>query len=152
MYKKILISTDGSELSLEAEKHGMALANAVGADVVAVCVTPGLGEYYGMVGEGLAYAGELNRVAIDNAKTSLTRVSELAASEGVSIETKMLTDVSPHAGIVCTADEKGCDLIVMASHGWSGFKQLLLGSEAKMVISQSKVPVLIYRRDRKETL
>ncbi|MGI9406587.1 MAG: universal stress protein [Hyphomicrobiaceae bacterium] len=150
MYKKILICTDGSELSGEAEKHGIDLAKSIGAEVVVVSVTPGM--YYGMVGEGLAYAGELQRQALDNAKSYLNRVAALAEKAGLQVEKVNAHERPPYEGIVETADEKNCDLIVMASHGWRGFKQLLLGSEAKMVISHSKVPVLIYRRDRKETL
>ncbi|MGI9386519.1 MAG: universal stress protein, partial [Methyloligellaceae bacterium] len=142
--------TDGSELSGEAEKHGIALAKSLGAEVVAVSVTPGI--YYGMVGEGLAYAGELQRQAVDNAKIYLERVAVSGKDAGVAVEKVNAYDRPPYEGIVETADEKNCDLIVMASHGWRGFKQLLLGSEAKMVISHSKVPVLIYRRDRKESL
>ncbi|MGI9404809.1 MAG: universal stress protein [Hyphomicrobiaceae bacterium] len=150
MYKKILICTDGSELSSEAEQHGMALAKSLGAEVVAVSVTPSV--YYGMVGEGLAYAGELQRQALDNAKKFLERVTTLGKEAGISVDTVNASDRSPYMGIVETADEKNCDLIVMASHGWRGFTQLLLGSEAKMVITHSKVPVLIYRRDRKESI
>lgn len=150
MYKKILICTDGSELSSEAEKHGIELAKSLGAEVVAVSVTPSA--YYGMVGEGLAYAGELQRQALENAKEFLARVAALGKEAGISVETVNAHDLPPYQGIVDTADQKNCDLIVMASHGWRGFKQVLLGSEAKMVISHSKVPVLIYRRDRTEVL
>ena len=150
MYKKILICTDGSELSEEAEKHGIELAKTLRAKLVAVSVTPGV--YYGMVGEGMAYAGEIQQHALENAKKSVERVASAANDAGVEIETVNVHDRAPYEGIVETAEAKKCDLIVMASHGWSGFKQLLLGSEAKMVITRSRVPVLIYRRDQKEHL
>ncbi|MGZ5277786.1 MAG: universal stress protein, partial [Caldimonas sp.] len=40
---------------------------------------------------------------------------------------------------------KGCDLIVMASHGRRGARGLLLGSETLKVLTHSKIPVLVYR-------
>ena len=48
-------------------------------------------------------------------------------------------------GIVAAAAEKGCDLIVMASHGRRGIGRLLLGSQANEVLTHSKVPTLIVR-------
>ena len=47
--------------------------------------------------------------------------------------------------IVKAAEEKGCDLIMMASHGRRGVKGLLLGSETQKVLTHSKIPVLVYR-------
>jgi nucleotide-binding universal stress UspA family protein len=51
----------------------------------------------------------------------------------------------PAQGIIDAAHERDVDLIVMASHGRSGFARLLLGSEAGEVLSKSTVPVLICR-------
>jgi len=48
-------------------------------------------------------------------------------------------------GIVRTAHSKGCDLIVMASHGRRGLSGLLLGSETTKVLTHSKTPVLVCR-------
>ena len=44
-----------------------------------------------------------------------------------------------------TAVQKGCDLIMMASHGRRGVGALLLGSETQKVLTHSKIPVLVYR-------
>jgi nucleotide-binding universal stress UspA family protein len=51
----------------------------------------------------------------------------------------------PYDAIVKAAAEKGCDLIMMASHGRRGVKGLLLGSKAQKVLTHSKIPVLVYR-------
>ena len=48
-------------------------------------------------------------------------------------------------GIVETANDRGCDLIVMASHGRGGVSRMLLGSVANKVLTYSTVPVLICR-------
>jgi nucleotide-binding universal stress UspA family protein len=46
---------------------------------------------------------------------------------------------------VKAATDKGCDLIVMASHGRRGVSRVLLGSQANEVVTHSKVPTLIVR-------
>jgi nucleotide-binding universal stress UspA family protein len=51
----------------------------------------------------------------------------------------------PAEGIVAAAKDKGCDLIVMASHGRRGLAKLFLGSEAAKTLTLSTVPVLICR-------
>ena len=56
-----------------------------------------------------------------------------------------MRDSHPADGIMETASQKGCDLIVMASHGRRGFDRLLLGSQANEVLTRSKVPALIAR-------
>jgi len=104
------------------------------------------------MGEGMAYAGELQRQALDNAKKFLNRVAALGKESGVPVETVNAQDCPPYEGITKTADDKKCDLIVMASHGWRGFRSILLGSEAKMVISHSNIPVLVYRRGKTGSL
>ena len=53
--------------------------------------------------------------------------------------------IAPREGIVATAKEKGCDLIVMASHGRRGVSRLLLGSQAYEVLTHCSVPALIVR-------
>ena len=51
----------------------------------------------------------------------------------------------PAEGIIETAKARGCDLIVMASHGRRGLARVLLGSQATRVLTMSTVPVLICR-------
>jgi nucleotide-binding universal stress UspA family protein len=51
----------------------------------------------------------------------------------------------PYQAIIDTAVSKGCDLIVMASHGRHGIFALVLGSETVKVLTHSKIPVLVHR-------
>jgi nucleotide-binding universal stress UspA family protein len=50
-----------------------------------------------------------------------------------------------HEAIIATAEEKGCDLIVMSSHGLSGLPMLLIGSVTNKVLTYAKTPVLVCR-------
>ena len=56
-----------------------------------------------------------------------------------------MKDQFPAEGIIDIAKARGCDLILMASHGRRGLSRLVLGSQANRVVTQSTVPVLICR-------
>jgi nucleotide-binding universal stress UspA family protein len=59
--------------------------------------------------------------------------------------TVKLEDEHPDHAIIDTAGSKGCDLIVMASHGRHGISALVLGSETIKVLTHSNIPVLVHR-------
>ncbi len=145
MYKHILIATDGSELAQKAVDQGFALAKALGADTLAVHVTaPWTSVAVGEVGVAFP-PDDYDRVVTSSAKDILAAVAEAAKTAGVPSETLHVKDRLPAEGIIETARERGADLIVMSSHGRSGFARLLLGSEANEVVSKSTIPVLICR-------
>ncbi|MEJ2762296.1 MAG: universal stress protein, partial [Gammaproteobacteria bacterium] len=64
---------------------------------------------------------------------------------GVTCETLHVRDRHPAEGIIEAAGNKGCDLIVMASHGRRGIAKILLGSVASEVLTHSRVPILIVK-------
>ena len=125
MYRHILIPTDGSELAEHGVAHGLALAKSVGAKVSAINVVEPL----------FAVTGDFASVVDDVAKA--------AKEAGVSCETIQVENVQPHEAIIATAEDKGCDLIVMSSHGLSGLSMLLLGSVTNKVLTHAKIPVLV---------
>ena len=148
MYKHILIATDGSELAGKAVNHGMALAKRLNIPVTAVTVT----EPWSVLELGrMARQGNQNPIAqfedmaIATATSILDKVKQIASSHGVSCDVIHVQDQHPAEGILAAAKDKGCDLIVMASHGRRGFDRILLGSQANEVLTHSKVPTLIVR-------
>ena len=56
-----------------------------------------------------------------------------------------MTDNHPWEGIIATAKSRGCDLILMASHGRRGLAGLVIGSETNKVLTHTSIPVLVYR-------
>jgi nucleotide-binding universal stress UspA family protein len=144
MYKHILIATDGSELAGRAVAAGLALAKELKAKVTAVTVTE---PWSAMVtGEpALVFPIEdYEKAAAENAARILSGVAGAAKDAGVACETAHIYDF-PAEGIVEAAKARGCDLIVMASHGRRGLSKLLLGSQATRVLALSTVPVLVCR-------
>jgi nucleotide-binding universal stress UspA family protein len=148
MYKHVLIATDGSDLARKAVSTGLALAKALNAQASAVTVTE---PWDALSMAALAERGMRNPVAdYDEAVASaanriLWGVSETAKKVGVSCATLHVKDRQPAEGIIETAKERGCDLIVMASHGRRGISRVLLGSQATKVVTLSPVPVLVCR-------
>jgi nucleotide-binding universal stress UspA family protein len=145
MYKHILIATDGSELAQKAVDHGLSLAKLLGARCLIVTVTePWTAVVSGEM--GVVYPiDEYEKAATANAAKILADAAQVARKSGQSCETLHVKDQFPADGIVEAANAKGCDLIVMASHGRRGLTRLLLGSQASSVVTHSKVPVLICR-------
>ena len=72
-------------------------------------------------------------------------IQAAAAKAGVACDVVSVTGDHPFEEIIKTAQAKGCDLIVMASHGNRGMRGLLLGSETLKVLTHGKIPVLVYR-------
>jgi len=138
MYRHILIPTDGSELARRAVQHGLSLAKAVGAKVTALTVE-GSFDVYEMSG---AFAEHAAR-AKSHAEKILNGVADAAQLAGVVCEIVQIEEDHPYEAIIETAQQRGCDLIVMASHGRSGIAAIVLGSTTTKVLTHTKIPVLV---------
>ena len=73
----------------------------------------------------------------------LNRAADAAKLAGVPCDTIKVKDVQPYQAIIATAADRGCDLIVMASHGRSGLSAVVLGSVTNKVLAHTKIPVLV---------
>jgi nucleotide-binding universal stress UspA family protein len=145
MYKRILIPTDGSELSAAAIRHGVKLAKALGASVTVLTVSPP----FHPIGVEAVFvpdnAEEWQKDCDTQAERVLGVAREIATTAGVTCESVHVTDDHPYQAIIDTARAKGCEAIVMASHGRRGVAALVLGSETTKVLTHSKIPVLVCR-------
>jgi nucleotide-binding universal stress UspA family protein len=146
MYRHILIPTDGSELAHRAVTHGLSLAKAVGAKVTVVTVEASFNVYdvpASRVNLMTAAFDEYAKHAREHATSILDGIANEAKAAGVQCETLQVIQDHPYEAIVATAKEKGCDLIVMASHGRSGLAAVLLGSVTTKVLTHTTIPVLV---------
>jgi nucleotide-binding universal stress UspA family protein len=142
MYRHILIPTDGSELAEHGVEHGVALAKSLAAKVSVIFVVEPFSELTGRFLEVVATYAELRR---EQAAGVLNRAASAAKEAGVSCEVIQVEQEQPHQAIIAAAEEKGCDLIVMSSHGRSGLSRLLVGSVTNKVLAHAKLPVLVCR-------
>jgi nucleotide-binding universal stress UspA family protein len=140
MYRHILIPTDGSELAERGVAHGLALAKSIGAKVSVIFVVEPFSEMSGLFLEAVARYAELRK---EQATSVLDRTANAAKEAGVSCATIQVENGHPDQAIIAAAEDKGCDLIVMSSHGRSGLSMLLIGSVTNKVLTQAKTPVLV---------
>jgi nucleotide-binding universal stress UspA family protein len=145
MFKHILIATDGSALSQEAAGKAVELARALGARATALVVLEPFHLLTANVAQLERTRSEYEAQAQRQADEILGAVKARADAAGVAIETKVVHHDHPHDAILQTAGAGGCDLIAMASHGRRGVAALMLGSQTTRVLTQSKVPVLVFR-------
>jgi len=145
MFAHLLLATDGSELSRVAIRKGVELAKAIGAKVTGIYVTPEM-RYFSYETEIPAEVKERTARQYKAAGERYLAAVEMAAKEvGLPCDTVGETGDQPHEAIIAVAEARGCDLIVMASHGRRGVKGLLLGSETQKVLTHSRIPVLVIR-------
>ncbi len=145
MYSNILIPTDGSQLAGKAVEYGVALAKRIGAKITALTVLLPFHTFTTdteMIEDTPArYQTRMQ----DHAQTTLGAVASAAQAAGVACETVQVEHDHPYRAIIDIAKSKGCDLIVMASHGRHGVAALVLGSETVKVLTHCKIPVLVHR-------
>jgi nucleotide-binding universal stress UspA family protein len=145
MYKHILIPTDGSPLSEQAIRQGVALAKSLRARVTGVTVSP---TFHTFAVEPAVLTSTPAHYAKDceaRAGQSLGVIKDAAAMSGVSCNVIHVVKDHPYEAIIETAHAEGCDLIFMASHGRKGLSAVVLGSETTKVLTHSKIPVLVCR-------
>lgn len=144
MFKKILLPTDGSELSSRAIAGAIDMAKKLGAKIVGMTVVEpysysSLSEYRPESYED--YEARMNKVAQER----LDALATAGKAAGVEVETKVARSFSPYEAIIEAAQKNDCDAIFMASHGRRGLSAVLLGSETQKVLTHSTIPVLVYR-------
>jgi nucleotide-binding universal stress UspA family protein len=144
MFKRILIPTDGSDITAKAVDASIKLAQSVGARLYAISVKEPFP--YSAISEmqptpPQEFFDAQERIAAKR----IQAVCDAAAAAGVPCEAHTVEALHPWEAIIEHAQRMDCDLLVMASHGRRGVTALLLGSETQKVLTHSKIPVLVVR-------
>lgn len=145
MFKHILLPTDGSAMSEMASRKCIALAREMGARVLGLYVIHGFHVFSYVPGIVTDTSEQYRADSEAYARRVLAAIQGAADEAGVACSTLSVVNDHPYEAIVNTAEDRGCDLICMASHGRKGVKGLLLGSETQKVLTHTGIPVLVYR-------
>ncbi len=144
MYQNILIPIDGSPTSDTALQEGFKLAKYHKAQIELVYV---VGNFFLQSIEVAGYHDEILEATRNKGNTILAEAQSMAQQSGVSAEVKLLeacgVDIADR--IVSEAKHWSADLIVIGTHGHTGFSHLILGSVAEGVIRSAHIPVLLIR-------
>lgn len=142
-FSKILVPFDGSVFSMRAFKAALGIAKRKNSVVhVLSCLEKGnLGAWY----IDKRINKQIMKDAKDFAKKSLSRLEKLADNEGVEVSIHIQEAKSIAKEIISFSDSKKINLIVIGSHGQTGFNRMILGSVSNKVSQLAKCPVLIIR-------
>ena len=141
MYKRILVPTDGSDITAKAVQTSIGLAKLTGAELFVKEPFPysAISEMQPVPPQEFYDAQE--RIAAGNVRT----VIDAATAAGLKCQGHTVEALHAWEAILDHAKTQGCDLVVMASHGRRGVSALLLGSETQKVLTHSTLPVLVVR-------
>ena len=144
--KEILVPIDFSEPSLKALKYAVAFAEQFGAHVALLHVVEPV------VVPDFAYVP----LAMDNdriAAGAKNKLEQMCKKDGLGrrlVQKKLVRTGSPFREITDTARRLKADLIVIATHGYTGLAHALLGSTAERVVRHAPCPVLTVREKERQ--
>ena|SRR5690606_17166464 len=147
MYKRILVATDGSELSAKAVDSALNFAQLANAELIALNVIAPVSVSYW---EGTPRSQMHDSTAANDAHSQaghaiVHAVKELGKQKGINTQAITIKSDLIAESIIAAAQEYECELIVMASHGRRGINRMLMGNETLNVLTHSKIPVLVLR-------
>jgi nucleotide-binding universal stress UspA family protein len=146
--KTILVPVDFSSFSNKALDYALAFAEQFGAKVTLLHVVEPM-VYPESYVPTPAAADELNHHLITSAEQRLARQREALGEQGAEVRTVARAG-RPFIEICEFAREAGVDLIILATHGYTGLKHVLLGSTAERVVRHSPCPVLTVRAEEQD--
>ena len=144
LIKHILCPVDFSEFSRHAFDRAVAVARSYGAELTVLHVLPVPSAVpalpYGPEGPGPFGFEAVDR---DRALAELSRFLAAERSIGVPLHYKAAESPSVQKEVLMQASRLSADLVVMGTHGRSGFDRFFLGSVAEKTLRTSRVPVLV---------
>lgn len=143
-YQHILVPIDGSDTSLAAVDKAAQFAKAFNAKITVaqvMALDPYIAAEYISGAQTNDMIERARRAILDDLATAQAKFAEL----GVEVETQLLEGQMVHRELIEAAQKLAVDLIIIGSHGRTGFKKLFLGSVAQNVLSEVHIPVLVIR-------
>ncbi len=147
MYKKVLVPLDGSELAECALNHVKSLSKDGSIGEVTILNIIKI-DIPWLRGEDERKHFDINKIrekVLNSSQKYLADVESRLSSEGIKVKIESLEANRPAHAIIEYAQKNSMNMIVIATHGYTGMKGMMMGSVALGVIHQSHVPVLLIR-------
>jgi universal stress protein A len=142
--KKIVFCADFSENSARAGRYAAAYAKVFGSEVTVLHVIDSWAGFPSYAESVHLNVLEVTRALETSAKAQLEDLAAAMSKDVSKVATRCIMGV-PAEEIVKTAEQESADLIIMGTHGWSGFRHLLLGSVAEKTLRTASCPVLVVK-------
>ena len=153
MYKHLVVAVDGSETSVNALKHACSVAAAGNAKLTLVhvanpaeyvaTVAPEFLQYENYEAAATEQGNAILETAIKQARADLGENAKIGSH--LLVISKNARDMAK--SLVEYATEQKADLLVLGTHGRTGLMHLLMGSFAETVMRETRLPLLIIRRE-----
>lgn len=145
MSKKILVPLDGSKLAECALSHVKDFLKGGLAGEVTILTVVKVDVPWAEAYDDHFDINALRTQMFTKSEKYLADVKSRLASAGVAVKTDLIELNRPADAIIDYAKKNGMDMIVIATHGYTGMKKLLLGSVAFGILNQSPLPVYLIR-------
>lgn len=147
MYQRILVPVDGSSTSNLALQEAIKLAKQMEARLELVHVYE---DAIYLVDENYFNYEELQKTIHDSGEKVLTAAEATVQAAGIPVETRLIPSNNERIANILVEEAKRwqAELIVIGTHGHSGFSRLLLGSVAEGVVRIAPIPVLLIRSNK----
>jgi len=146
--QQILVPIDFSSHSVKALRYASAFAQQFEARLMLLHVNEPM-VFPSELGYAPLATEALDQSLREDAQTRLQSLAHECRAEGLEVETAVVPG-RPFHEIVEAAAEREVDLIIIATHGFTGFTHVLMGSTAERVVRHAKCPVLVVREDERE--
>jgi len=143
-FKNILVPYDDSECSLHAFKIAAEMAKKFNSKLTAVTVVPSAIRITSSY-SNVRYEEILLKEQRDSAKSALSKVDSIAKKQGIKLAKYVLESNAVVKQIVSFAKSEKFDLIVMGTHGRTGWSKLIIGSVANGIIQTANCPALVVK-------
>jgi nucleotide-binding universal stress UspA family protein len=131
MFENIMVPSDGSKFALKAEDVAISIARKFQGKLIVVHI----------IDEKLINPFE---VLEEEGKSILEKAALKGEEQGVHVDQVLIVG-SPAHDMAKIVEKTGADLVVIGTHGKTGFKKLLLGSVAENSIKTIDIPVLLVK-------
>lgn len=143
LYNKILLPTDGSKFAEKSLKHALLIANASGAEIIALGVVE---NSFSLNLPSSDSVKDINQLLHDETEKNLKNVETFRDKLGYDVKiTLKVAEGFPAKAILNTIDDENIDLVIIGSSGKSGFDKFIMGSVADKVVNSAKCSVLVIR-------
>jgi nucleotide-binding universal stress UspA family protein len=146
MYQRILVPLDGSELAKKALVEAEKIAKRLDSEIILFQVVHLLPIYGSPELVAPLIVDERQK---ESAERYLLNLAEDLEKRGFKVTTAVKTGQQVALEIIEFAKEKGVDLIVMCTHGRSGFTRWFVGSTALKILTRAETPILLLRSGSK---
>ena len=145
--KRILVPVDFSPASQKAFRHALTLATHFGSELIVLYVVPPAPASAFTSVDGLPPFSEADLSA---GERNLNVFARSARTQGIAKASASVRIGLPSHEIVEAARDADADLIVIATHGYTGWKHFCIGSTAERVVRAAPCPVLVVREKEHE--